>query len=258
MSLRTSALLPVTSAALALAALTLGGSARADEPVPAFGGAGTVVLSDLIGIRSSGLGYLGSLSPIGGGPGISGLVGYAHDEQVSGSFAAPQVTSVADAFAVNPSADVFLSKRVTVGASVGYTHWEETDSYVATQFQDASVTRWRSTLLAVAPRVGYVVPLGHGVSLWPRLGVGYTASWVSQQITQGASDFRAQALAGRWTGGVDLGVVYRPTTHLYFSAAPELAVSASWLDTQQSPGYVARSEGVRVRLAATLAMGVIL
>lgn len=261
------ALVVALSGSLAVAVVTLGleGSARAGSPsetpsTPSFEGAGKIVFSDLMGIRSSGIGYLGLSTFSYGGPSMTGLLGYGRGEYASGSNGSGSSQNTWESFAVTPGVDVFVGKRATVGLVLGYAR-------TATQqqgFDDQGAEHGRQTqvanLVSVAPRVGYVFPLGHGVSLWPRLGAGFTNAWgASTSVFQGYTS-RSELGGLRLGGGVDVGVVYRPFGPLYFSAAPEIAVSWAVGGNRQSQPQAAwsTSEDVQVRFGGSVAMGLVL
>jgi hypothetical protein len=64
---------------------------------------------------------------------------------------------------VNPSLDYFVVDHLSIGSLVGITR---------------STWRWfgnetSQTMVSAAPRIGYEVPLGDAVSLWPTAGIGY-------------------------------------------------------------------------------------
>src|SRR5262245_314523 len=112
-------LLSVIAASLPLLAAA---TASAEAPIRPFGPRRHVVLDDLVSGRSSGIGFLGVLSPAAGSfgpfapPAYSGLVGYGHDEVIQGSTGALKI----DVISVAPSLDVFVANRVSLGAMVGF------------------------------------------------------------------------------------------------------------------------------------------
>jgi len=228
--------------------------ARAEEVFPAFGSEGQLVVSDLLGVRSSGIGYLGVMSPSGSAlgqvPVLSGLVGFAHDEStVAQGF--PSIRSVWNTVSVAPSLDVFVARRLSIGAMVGYSYSHQTLTAPA-GLGVLGAPNETATLFAIAPRLGYVVPLGHGLFVWPRLGGAYSYAHIEQGAPRTLSVQRAL------TVGADVGLVYQPIRNVYLSAAPEISLSSLEVETQQATLGMSTEESVRVRLAGTVAMGLVL
>lgn len=253
------------SLAVAAATLALEGSARAGSPsetssTPSFEGAGKIVFSDLMGIRSSGMGYLGLSSFSYGGPTMTGVLSYGRGDNAGGFNGYGSSQSTWESFAVTPGVDMFVSKRATVGLVLGY--GRTASQQMAFDAEGAEIARQTTvtSFISLAPRVGYVFPLGHGVSLWPRVGAGFTSAWGTSTIA--GQDYTSRSEVGglRLGAGVDVGVVYRPIGPLYFSAAPELAASWSVGGTAQSPSQVPGNtyEDVQVRFGGSIAMGLVL
>jgi hypothetical protein len=65
---------------------------------------------------------------------------------------------------LSPSIDYFVLDHLSIGTALSISH------NVSTVFGN----NLHSTFLAVNPRVGYEIPLGKVVSLWPTLGVSYS------------------------------------------------------------------------------------
>ena len=80
------------------------------------------------------------------------------------------VTSVT----VSPSIDYFAAKRFSIGADldIGYQHGGAADPTV-----------FKSTRFGAGLRVGYAIPLGERLSLYPRLTFGFRETWVSRVET---------------------------------------------------------------------------
>lgn len=237
-------------------------AAFAETPTRPFGASGEVAIEDLVAVRSSGLGFLGVLGPASSSfgpvapPALYGIVGYENGEGEIQPGAGVKVT--ASNLWVAPSLDVFVTNRVSLGLTAGIARgWGE--QRLSTQ-EELPRERGRSYTLAIAPRLGYVFPLGAGFSLWPRLGVGFTGSRAdTAQPTSGGAERTTSTAGGiRWSGGVDLGIIFRPTRHLFFSATPEVSVVYGIAGQMIEGTTVYVGQSTRMRFAGTLGMGVLL
>jgi hypothetical protein len=146
----------------------------ADEPAPpAFGRAGQVVISTASQLN----------------------VGHSSYAGARGAPTPPPFTS----FYVAPSADVFVVRGLSVGARVAYSHSEA-----------AGDPGFDS--LSVGPRVGYNVPLGEHLSVWPGVGLSFGEAWF-----------------GTGAGNISLGVssyvplLYHPVSHFFVGLGPYLS-----------------------------------
>ena len=246
-----------TWSALTIIAVTIASprDARADTPRSTLGRAGQVVLDDLIGFRTGAPAPLGDLGfPVGigragpsGGPSLGGVLGYGHFE---GSTPGPGGTSFnEDVVWVAPSVDVFVVRRVSLGLSLGVSY-----SRLAL-VQRSSNTIGKSLSMAAMPRIGYAMPLGHGFSIWPRLGLGVAqgrtilldASGLHELGASGTHEGRALS----WVGGADLGLIFQATPHVFLAARPELT---AWYTTSPSAPGVAFG----VTLGGAVGLGVTL
>lgn len=253
MPIRSTAVLRLASSlALASALWALPTLARADEAPPLK--RGDVILSDVVGIRTGGIGYLGMLSPGFSNLALSGLFGFSSYSQHQsnpdqGYGESRQILSV------NPSVDVVVSGRWTLGASAGFAKVDDALRYVQGPDSEASTTQ-EGLVLGVGVRAGYVQPLGHGFSLWPRVGVAYSGGQYTIRSTVPGLPDNQHSSTEAIVGGVDLGLMFRPTSFFYVAVTPELTVGyteqasvssmvgsgSSWfhttLDTTLSTGFV--------------------
>jgi len=227
-------------------------AARADEVPPLK--RGDVILSDVVGIRTGGIGYLGMLSPGFSNLALSGLFGFSSYGQHQsnpdqGYEESRQILSV------NPSVDVVVSGRWTLGASAGFAKVDDALRYVQGPDSEVSTTQG-GLVLGVGVRAGYVQPLGHGFSLWPRVGVAYSRGQYTVRSTAAGLPNNQHSSTEAIVGGVDLGLMFRPTSFFYVAVTPELTVGyteqasvssmvgsgASWfhatLDTTLSTGFI--------------------
>ncbi|MFO0761544.1 MAG: hypothetical protein U0359_34005 [Byssovorax sp.] len=223
----------------------------------AIEGSGQILLSDLLGVRTGGMGYLSMLTPGYFSPAMTGLVGYSHQEL--GSMQSPFLWQQRrDTVSVNPSVDVLVSRRLSLGVSIGYGRVDVDDQVTALDTKQQFPSHEHGELLAVAPRVGYSFPLGHGFSLWPRIGAAYSRSFNALHPIGSEPRAEGRLVAEQWAGGADIGLVYRPIRPLYFSAGPELSVAFSRFQQQQGDVRLDQVNTFNVRIAGTLSMGVVL
>lgn len=237
-------------------------SAIAQTPMRAFGARGELAISDLVGVRTGGLGFLGVVSPASGSfgpvapPAISGLIGY--ERNVVELPPEGRTTITMSSLAVAPSFDVFVGNRISLGLTAGFAYGWGDVQYPAEQGFPREIGK--SMTVGVAPRIGYVVTLGAGFYLWPRVGGGFTYSRAETfNEVQGGEPLRTSVTGGtRWTAGADVGVIFRPTRHLFFNATPELSVmyNSNGQEIAGATSFITHS--LRVRFAGTLGMGVLL
>lgn len=249
---------------LALAAVLAAPAAGAAERAPVFGRTGQIVLPELIGVRTGaptqfmGIGLGGYPAPSSAGEiGLAGVVGYgkSHTDSTVGVFgesgqASATLTARTETFWVAPSVDVFVGRGFSIGLSAGLLRsWE-------TQEIRGYAGPWAYERIAasVSPRVGYVVPIGRGLSFWPRVSVGLG---YSQYATASGDTTHPQITAtGRsLSGGVDLGLVYQPVQRLMFKLAPQVGAGYASVDSYgDAPGS---SQGFWVRVGGEATAGLV-
>lgn len=257
MAAPSSIVLKASSFALAAALLLIPSLARAERPGSPPEGNDRVILSDIVGLRSGGLGYLSMMAPGYGSAAMSGLVGYARQESVSAQYSTA-MNEVREVVSVNPSIDVFVTRRLTLGASIGFAHSEVVDTGFDAQAGVSSRLEQSSNVFGVAPRVGYMVPLGHGFSLWPRVGVAYSRARGTSESVYPTTAWTGSSASEQLVGGVDVALIFRPTRYLYLSAGPELSVAGSRFEQQQAGYAYYGSTSFSVRMAGVLSMGLVL
>jgi hypothetical protein len=118
-------------------------------------------------------------------------------------------------------------RGLTLGGAVfGYTQLKATDS--RSPSNGAPTDQPKVTYWGIAPRVGYVVPLGHVVSLWPRAGVEYhnvSSSSVSGAVSPSVTQFSIEAEAM---------FVISPWNHFGFTVGPTVDVPVGGTSTSAS------------------------
>lgn len=112
--------------------------------------------------------------------------------------------STVSSLSLRPSADVFVTDRWTIGASVVASRLTSDTLYPAADGTPFAVEQ-SGYALSVAPRLGRTVDLGP-VTLWPKLGVGYGLG----RIQQGATRFEqaSWSIARTVSGTLALDVVF--------------------------------------------------
>ncbi|WP_437958917.1 hypothetical protein WME76_04150 [Sorangium sp. So ce119] len=245
---------------LSLATFSAAGAARAegageraiDPSKSRFGGRGRVALDNVVGVTTEG-GHLGPNMVAGGAAGSSwgatgytGIVGYTFSDTrggapgSAGTYAARSRTAWA-----SPSVDVFVTDQISLGGTVGVSYTSE-----KVRLPGDDVMEGDALAISVVPRVGYAIALSEPLTLWPRAGVGYSgaradAVWTAETL----QSMRA------WIGVVDLGLVYRPTEHVYLHVSPELVLRVASL--RGSRGAVLQNND-SVELGLTGGLGVLL
>lgn len=204
--------------AAAAAALTQSMPAFAEDadaaPPPAkarFGDAGDVVLGNVLGLSTyreptaMPLGGIGAASGIG----LAGAGPAAEVAWVSVTSSETQFTNGAtwrsSGFRVAPSVDVFVAHRVSLGGMIGVRR-----SVVSQTLgpQTSEVALWDATFL---PRVGYAIPLGDAVTIWPRARAGLT-------VHAGSID-----VAPVLRAGLDAPLVFAVSRHVLLDVGPDLS-----------------------------------
>ena len=153
-------------------------------------------------------------------------------------------------FWVDPSVDVFVGRGFSIGLSAGLLRSWETQE-IRGYFQPWSYER---SAASVSPRVGYVVPIGRGLSFWPRVSVGLG---YSQHATASGDATHPQiAATGRsLSGSVDLGLVYQPVQRLMFKLAPQIGAGHASVDSYGD--YPGASQGFWLRVGAEATAGLV-
>ncbi|WP_438008081.1 hypothetical protein WME89_04825 [Sorangium sp. So ce321] len=218
------AILMIALATFSAGAARAEAGARASEPaIDHFGGRGQVALDNIVGVTTEG-GHLGPNMIAGlrnqgswGATGYTGIVGYTFSDTRS---------SRTHTGWVSPSIDVFVTDQLSVGGTLGL-------SYMSGEYRmpDDDIAKGHSLAVSVVPRVGYAIALNEPITLWPRVGLGYSGAR-TEAIWQ---DEGRQSMSA-FIGVVDLGLVYRPTKHVYLHVAPELVLRVASIKGTQGGG----------------------
>ncbi|HLK38925.1 MAG TPA: hypothetical protein VKU41_19320 [Polyangiaceae bacterium] len=120
-------------------------------------------------------------------------------------------------------------RNLTLGGAVwAYTQLSATDTQSPAGASSKSADQPKVTYWGVAPRVGYVVPLGDVLSLWPRAGVEYhnvSASSVNGAVSPSVDQFAIEA---------EVMLVISPWNHFGFTVGPTVDVPLSGKSTSAS------------------------
>jgi len=123
---------------------------------------------------------------------------------------------------ISPSVDYFILDHLSVGTGVSLAHSESSSFGI-----QSSVTT-----MALAPRIGYEVPLGKQFSLWPTVGLFHTRVL--------ATDSPYYDNTGQWTlsGYVRAPLIAHVAKHFFIGGGPAFGVGlASSVDSQNSYGF---------------------
>jgi hypothetical protein len=228
-----------------------------------LGRPGQVVLPELVGVRSGVPQQFAGLGPGGASAGVvvsdvgwGGVIGYSRSQQAQeGGWngALGRTTGDSESLWVAPAADVFVGRRVSLGVAAGVL-WAR-QRIVSEQ---ASPYANEAFSVAVSPRIGYLVPLGRGLSFWPRLAVGLS---YSEHVSGSPADgWATGGMSRTLSGGVDLALVYHPIPRLLFKLAPQIGVGRTFSEGGSNSGGSIdwwSSDGTWVRIGGEATAGVV-
>jgi hypothetical protein len=115
--------------------------------------------------------------------------------------------SSSTAIAIQPSLDYFVAPHISVGGQIGIAHGS---ADIGAGYGSATVTAF-----GVEVRGGYQLALTDSVSLWPRLGIGYTHNSYSSGGMD-ASGYELDLF-------VSVPVLWHPASHFFLGAGPALS-----------------------------------
>ena len=118
--------------------------------------------------------------------------------------------------------DYFVTDRFTVGGSATVFHASETPASMP------GVTTSTSTVwgFSLAPRLGFALPLGSGVSFWPR--IGFTWVQLSNSFSGGSQDTHLYAVT------IEAPFLFRVGPSFFLTAAPTLDLGLGGSSSQTS------------------------
>lgn len=174
---------------------------------------GSVILPDIVGVST--LPVAGAVAPAGlgavGGIGITGPISFG--------FSSGDAGSKSSHIGLSPSIDVFVTDRLTIGGRVTAARY--TSSYVSTATvpgttQPVATSGSEGYVLAIAPRVGYLLPITDGLAFWPQLGVTYGQS-------RAENDGSGRTLSRTVGAELEAGLLVPVARHVVVRVAPTLA-----------------------------------
>jgi hypothetical protein len=209
------------------AALLFASSSFADERQRPFGERGQIALGDIVTLRNGSSSFAYSAA-VPFGPGLTtmavaydGVLGYVHYDYANAAGSPGGYRSELHSVWLAPSLDAFVGRNVSLGGTVAASYSRGTTQDTAKfngQFAHSEGTGFG---FAVAPRVGYVIPLGESFALWPRLTLGMVRT-AARYDSVTAGSYGSGTLQLR--GVAELGLIARIHRNVYLRAAPELAV----------------------------------
>lgn len=167
-----------------------------------LGKPGTLVIDRVVGLSSDGRGSLFQ----------AGIVTFRHGRQ---KVYANETTTTQ--VGIRPSFDVFVSNRLTLGGDLGFDYtWRS--STAGTLGGLGAESPSSGFTVTFAPRIGYYVPIGDALAIWPRAAVGVEAG-------QRTSDVRLPGVESneafvRLHATLDVDLVVPITPRLAFLAGP--------------------------------------
>ncbi|UQA56373.1 hypothetical protein [Polyangium aurulentum] len=254
--------LSVLSSLPALAALLVATAGRAEESAKPFGERGQVAFDDIVALTAGGsrFGYPLTLPGSAGSSsfsiGYSGMLGYEHDTTSYSPGQPGGSASVTDTMFLAPSLDVFVGGGFSVGATIAASY--AFGKLSQTSFDgETRIMEGSGYGFAIAPRVGYVIPIGPSFALWPRITIGYSGGYTAYDSdTPGAAFTSAN---GSVRGIAELGLVARVHRMVYLRAAPELVIGVSDASrTGSGTLQTNESHDFAVRLGARAGLGILL
>ena len=128
---------------------------------------------------------------------------------------------------IAPSIDYFVIPNLSIGALLGI-EYGSLDANGTTLPTGATVTE-----ISVEGRVGYNIPLGDGISIWPRLGIGYQHISVSNDGMTASSYVIPLSIT--------VPVLWHPGDHFFVGAGPafltQLVYKAEGNDQPKTTDY---------------------
>jgi hypothetical protein len=218
MPARPARLVVVLVAALVFLFFSRNASAERELIVP-FHEGGHLVLDQLSGLRmnpNSGVSYAG---PVG-----IAVRTTKSDALVPGG---PTSETSTTSLWLAPSADVFVTDHLSVGALIEISH-----TWVAVEGGGQRLELPGTTSMTFLPRIGFYASFTDRIGLWPRAGLGWSSVESTSYLSTGSvptrETFRAMVL------DVDLSLVYRFGETFFMRAGPEVGVTLGGRHTVES------------------------
>jgi hypothetical protein len=150
---------------------------------------------------------------------------------------------------LSPAADVFVLEHLSVGGRIEIAH-----SWGAVEGGGQRIELPGTTSLGLLPRVGFYVPLGDRLGIWPRIGVGWSSTESATFLSSGSAamktTFRTMLL------DADLSLVYRFSETFFLRGGPEIGVTLGGRRTEETGGAKAGAGGSVLQVSGVLGFGV--
>ena len=147
-----------------------------------------------------------------------------------------------------PSADVFVTDHLSLGGLIEISH-----TWGAIEGGGRRLELPGTTSLTFLPRVGFYVPIGDRIGVWPRAGVGWSSvesvSFVSTGSAPTHETFRSMIL------DVDLSLVYRFGETFFMRAGPEVGVTLGGRQTLETAGTSAGAGASVLQISGVIGFG---
>lgn len=197
--------LPPFVVTLGLVLLTRSASAQ-EKPAEktVLGKRGTIVLDRIVGLSSVGSGSLFQ----------AGILTFSHTRQKY-YWSETTTTSVG----IRPSLDVFVSNRITIGGDLGFGYtWRSSSPAPGAIGGIGQIVPYSGFTVKAAPRIGYYVPIGDTLAIWPRAALGIDAGYRTTDVR--APGIEADEVDLRLHAALDVDLVVPITPHLTFLVGP--------------------------------------
>ena len=120
-------------------------------------------------------------------------------------------------------------ENLTLGISTWlYTQLSASDTLTPANGPSKTNDRAKVTYWGVAPRVGYIFPIGHMLSAWPRIGVGY------QNVGFSSVNGSASPSQSQFSLSAEAMLVISPWNHFGFMVGPTIDVPLSGKSSVES------------------------
>ena len=187
------------------------GTARAADEPPAFGKAGELSIGSDLNLAATGslLTFAGTLFSGGGG---ASLLTPATMLDIGGSSASNNGGSQVG-FSLAPAADYFVIDNLSLGLEILFGYVSASPGSATNGGVTVSAPSSNLTEYGFAPRVGYNIPIGSSLSIWPKVffeHAGYSLGG-----------------AGKGYGNIQLlgayvPFLYHPVPHFYVGLGPNI------------------------------------
>ena len=190
--------------------LVAAGNARAADEAPAFGKAGELSLGSDLNLAAT-----GSLLTLAGGlfsGGGASLLTPATMLDIGGSTASNNGGSQVG-FSLAPAADYFVIDNLSLGLEILFGYDSFSPGSATTGGVTVSPPSTNVTEYGFAPRVGYNIPIGSSLSIWPKVffeHAGYS-------LGGGGKGYGNIQLLGAY-----VPFLYHPAPHFYVGIGPNI------------------------------------